>query len=108
MCLRIFDDVIRNPQSGSDSKSVTLSRNADQKPVGRAERLNVELTGRIFHARRRQCIDFQFAVMRCCHRADAAAVKMIQNRSRKCCTFGRISSGTQLIKKNERVFVYLF
>ena len=105
MALCILDDVIRKTETACDRKCITLSRNTDQKAVGRAKRLNIKFTAGILNARCAEGVDFELAVMGRCHRPAFHIVEEIQHCDCEGSTLGRVSSGTKLIKEAERVAV---
>ena len=71
-----FNDVIRQTDLFGDRKRITFSRYADQQAVGRAERLDAELTAAVLNARCGEGKDLQLTVMGRCDRADIPAVQI--------------------------------
>ena len=107
MPFRILNDVIRQPQLGRDRESVTLPGNPDQQTISGPQRFHAELTAGILHKRRGKGINLQLAVVSGGHRADAAAMQMIQHRNRQRRTLGGIRARPQFIEQTERITVRL-
>ena len=102
-----FDDFIGKTELFGNCKGVTFSGNADQQPVGRAQRFHIEFTAGVFNKFRRKGVDFQLAVMCGRHCADAAVMQIVQDCDRQRCTLSRVGPGPQLIEQAQGICVCL-
>ena len=101
----LVDDVVWKTKLGGNGKCVTLSWNTDQQTVSRAECFNIKFTAGIFHTWSGECIYLQLTIVGGRHGTDALFVKMGKDCDGKCRTFCRVSTGSELIEKDEGVAV---
>ena len=98
---RPIDHRRRNSQPLRNRERVRPPRHADQQPVRRPQRRDVELAARIFHARRLQREFFQLGVVRRRRHARPAAAQRFQNRPRQRRALHRVGARTQLVDQNQ-------
>ena len=72
-----MDDLIGQSEFGRNGESITFTGNTDEQTVGGAKGLHIKFTAGIFYKISGKCIDFQLAVMRGSHSADATVMQII-------------------------------
>ena len=72
-----MDDLVGQSEFGRNGESITFTGNTDEQTVGGAKGLHIKFTAGIFYEIRGKCIDFQLAVMRGSHSADATVMQII-------------------------------
>ena len=85
-----------------DGERLAAPRQADPEPVGRAQRLQVELDGGVSDLRRRVRVDLQLGVVGGRGDQRARPQEVVQERLRQRRPLGRIRPGTQLVEQHER------
>ena len=111
LCIRIhavlcvLNDAGTQPKFLGDGERIALARNAQEKPIGRAQCRDIKLAAGIFHIRCLQGIKFEFTVVGRGHDNTVTAVQICEDRCGQSGTFHRIRSGTKLIKQNQTVLI---
>ena len=99
---RGLDDRAGHPQPLGDRERVGLARHADAQPVGRRQRLHVELHGGVEDARLAVREQFQLAVVRGRDQGRARLDEPPDDRDRQRGALGRVGAGAQLVEQHER------
>ena len=103
--LRLFDDLVVQPEAAADLERVGLSGNADIELVRRAEPVDVKLHRRVLHALVRQRKRLDLAVMRGGERRCARLLQIGKDRLRERRALIRVGACAELVEQNERLIV---
>ena len=104
---RRFDHTGRQSEALTDGKRVRTPRHADQKPVGRPQRCNIEFAACVFNAGRIERIHFDLGVMRRGHNLRALGAQTLDNGDGKRRALHRIGARAKLVEQHERTAVSL-
>ena len=100
-----LQQVARQLQPAGDLQGVAHAELADVQPIGRPQRLDVELDGPVLGPLVVEGIRLQIAQVRRDHRPAAELVEAIEDGPAQGRPFGRVGAGAQLVEQHQAVGV---
>ncbi len=98
----VVDDDIRQAEALSDGERLAATRQADRQPVGRAERVEVELDRCVAGSGRGMRIRLELRVVGRRRDQGAGPDEMVEQGLRERRALGRVRPGTELVEQHER------
>ncbi len=98
---RRLDNIPPKAEARGDGQGVAAAGQADDQPVGRGERLHVELDRGVLHAGRAVGVGFQLGVVGRGDRRRAARPQEIEDGARQRRAFHRVGAGAQLVQQHQ-------
>ena len=105
--MRALQQVARQLQPAGDLQGVAHAELADVQPVGRPQRLHVELDGPVLGPLVVEGIRFQIAQVGRHHRPAAALVEAVEDGPAQRRPFRRVGAGAQLVEQDQALRVGL-
>ena len=103
MLLCRFDHALRDAQLFADEERIGFARHADAQLIGRAQRVQIQLTAGIDNALGFQSKHLQLRVVSGGHQQHAAAAQLFNDGHSQRSTFGGVGTGTKLVQQHQCV-----